>query len=412
MIINFKVNNFKGIEKEAIISSRASNKIKRDSKECSLVNNELKLLKTICIIGCNGSGKTSIVNALQTLQDFLRFPLRKMMDDDEDYAKYIQSLTEDELKRHLIKINTLTLGMQNINRKLDKTELEIELYIPKKNDNISGFYTYKLTYDKDYKTKGVILEKLTYRPKYEKRNILTLCKKSAIIESQIGTTVLYRNNSIKNKDIKYVDYYQTFIDEMLLNTNCFFNGATVDLRETLKNYKKEFINLCNIADDKIINVTIDENNDNRNLLFLNNKGNSLYFTQLSDGTKKIIILGSVIIEALENNSILFIDELEQSLHFSLATFLIKMIESKNSNNYTQLLFTTHSPLIALKMKNDQLYFINNHNDEYYFSNITNAIRSKLITKDQSIQKALFDNLLIKNPDTNKINLFLNNKDKK
>ena len=35
MIVSFKVNNYKGIEKEAIIHTRASNKIKRSKNKWS-----------------------------------------------------------------------------------------------------------------------------------------------------------------------------------------------------------------------------------------------------------------------------------------------------------------------------------------------------------------------------------------
>lgn len=409
VIINFKVNNFRGIEKEAVISSKASNKIKRESNKCSYINDKVKLLKTICLIGCNGSGKTSVLLAIQALQDYISFPFRKRVDKNDEYIKSIRSMSEQELKNYLLKLNTLSLGKQNINKYSDKTEIEIELYIPKRSENIEGFYTYKIVYDKDYKNKGVLLEKLSYRPKYEKKNIINLCKKENIIESQIGTTILYENNNIKNSDLKYIKYYKSFTDEMLNYTECYFNGASIDIKDMLENHNDDFIKLCNIADDKIINVTIDENNENRNLLFWNKNNKFLYFSQLSEGTRKIIILGSVIVKALENNSTILIDELEQSLHPALVKFLIRLITSKDSNNYTQLIFTTHSPILAFSLENDELYFINNHNDDYFFTNITNAIKLKIITKDQSRQKAWADDLLIKNPDDGKIESFIVNK---
>ena len=58
------------------------------------------------------------------------------------------------------------------------------------------------------------------------------------------------------------------------------------------------------------------------------------------------------------------------------------------------------------MQNDELYFIYNHSDDYFIINISQAIHRGIITKDQNIRKAWLDNLLIKNPDTKKINSFL------
>lgn len=407
MIVNLKVSNYKGIEKEAIISAKASNKIKRPKKKCSVISENIKLLKTICLIGCNGSGKTSVLSAIETLQSFLLFPFRKNIRESNEFVDYINSLSEEELKSYLIRFNTLDLGEQNINKKDEPTKIEIELFAPERENNISGFYTYKIMYNKEYKKNGVLQESLTYRKNFEKRNIINLSKSKNIIESQIGTSILYENNNdINKRKNKYIDYYKTFVDEIYKYTDCLFEGTTADIKKTYKNNKKIFIKLCNIADDKIVDVTIDENSKNRNLLFWNNHSNSLFFSQLSDGTKKVIILGSVIIEALNNNSTLLFDEIEQSLHPTLVDFLIELITSKEKNNYTQLIFTTHSPLLAFKLENDELYFINNHNDEYYFSNITNAIKSKIITKDQSRQKAWIDDLLIKNPDRKKIKLFI------
>ena len=409
MIINFTVNNYKGIEKSANIYAKASNKIKRTPNHYSNLSDKLKILKTICIIGCNGSGKTSILNAMETVQDFISFPFRKSIKDNDEFVNYIKSMNEEELKNYLVKLNTLDLGEQNINKRQEKTEIELEIYVPKREENIEGFYTYTLEYDRNYKKNGVLLEKLTYRPRYEKKNIINLSKKENIIESQIGTIILYENNHLKTKDIKYMNYYKSFADEVLNHISCCFDGATVNIHDMLNNYKKEFIELCNIADDKITNVTIDENSDSRDLLFWNNNNNYIYFSQLSEGTKKIIILGSIIINALKSNSVILIDELEQSLHPTLVAFLINLVNSKAKNNFTQLIFTTHSPFLAFTLENDQLYFINNHNNEYFFSNISNAIKNKIITKDQSRQKAWIDDLLIKNPDRKKIDLFIKNK---
>ena len=101
-----------------------------------------------------------------------------------------------------------------------------------------------------------------------------------------------------------------------------------------------------------------------------------------------------------------IDEIELSLHHSLVKFLVDLISVKNDHNYSQIIFTTHSPLLAFSSANDELYFIHNHNNEYFCSNISNAIKNKLLTKDQNMQKAWIDNILIKNPDDEKITNFL------
>ena len=80
-------------------------------------------------------------------------------------------MSEEQLKNYLLKINTLNLGEQNINKQNEPTTIEIELYAPKRKNNIAGFYTYKIIYDNNYKKQGVISEILNYRPEYTKKNI-------------------------------------------------------------------------------------------------------------------------------------------------------------------------------------------------------------------------------------------------
>lgn len=406
MIVSVKVDNFRGIENEANISAIASNKIKRDKNSCSYIDEKNKLLKKIGIIGCNGSGKTSLLSAIHTIQTYLSFPYRKDINNDDEFKNLLNTMSEKNLKDYLLKFNTLKLGPQNINRSEETTKIEIELYAPKRENNIPGFYKYIIEYDKNHSKNGVILEALYYREKINSKKFITLSKKNNIIESNISTTVLYENNNIKLENINYINYYKSFLDEIIEYTDCFFEGGSFNLKEFFNNHKKEFIKLCNIADDKITNITIDKNSNEVNILFWNNNNKYLYFTDLSEGTRKIIILGCTIINSLYNNSVSIIDEIEQSLHHSLTQFLIELISAKGDNNYSQIIFTTHSPLLAFSLSNDELYFIHNHDNNYYFSNITNAIKMKLITKDQNVQKACIDNILIKNPDNKTIYDFI------
>lgn len=408
MLLNLKVDNYKGVKNEINISSIASNKIKRSSNETSKICNNIKLLKNICLIGSNASGKTSILNAIETLQDFLMFPYRKKITNEKDYADFIENMSPEELKKFLIKFNTLQLGEQNNLRKNEKTIIEIELYIPKRKNNIPGIYKYTLIYKDDYYKNGVLMEKLEYKKSINtKSKIISL--RNNIIESEIGTAILYENNDNKsNENSIFIDYFKTFFEEMIDYTSCIDKKAGINLHDIVKNNKEQLIALTNIADEKIINISIDENNDKQQILFWNSKSTKLTFSQLSSGTKKIIILGSILLESLENNSLVLIDEIELSLHPSLAMFLINLNISKDCNHFSQLIFTTHSPFVAFSLSNDQLYYINNKNDQYSVSNINSAIKNGIITKDKNPQRAWLEDLLIKNPDTNKISNFLKN----
>ena len=253
MLLNLKIDNYKGVKEEINISGIASNKIKHQKDETSTVSDNVKILKNICLIGSNASGKTSILNAIETVQDYLLFPYRKKITGDEDYANFIKNMSPEELKNFLIKFNTLQLGEQNNLRQNEKTTIEIELYVPKRKNNISGIYKYTLLYKYDYSKNGVLMEKLEYKKSINhKEKIISLGNN--IIESEISTAILYENNDSKNKNISdFIDYYKTFFDEMIEYTSYIDKTAGANLLDVIKNNKEtltveektEFKKQCN-----------------------------------------------------------------------------------------------------------------------------------------------------------------------
>ena len=78
----------------------------------------------------------------------------------------------------------------------------------------------------------------------------------------------------------------------------------------------------------------------------------------STGTKKIEALSSYIIEALNEGKILFIDEIDTSLHFKLTRAIISMFINE-LNNKAHLIFTTHDlSLLDIKklFRKEQIWF--------------------------------------------------------
>lgn len=413
MLIRSKVCNFMGIEQEILISCLANNRIKRENNAIVDTPDGVNLLKNIGIIGNNGSGKTSILKAIATIQTFVTFPFRKSETNKKGFIEQIKSLPADILDQLLSSFNTLKLPSQNVNSSNNETIIELEFYIPQTENNISGYYTYMLRYDKDYNSHGVNEESLHFRRKFSSTKIYEIFSVKNNVESELGTTILYKNNTIsKTSDNSMIDYYTTFADEIMKKCEFIFNGFfdefEVDLISLYNKDKNRFVKLCNVVDDKISDVRIEKKDDEEVLYFINNKKNELQFRQLSTGTQKIIVLGNKIINAIEDNKSLFVDELEISLHPSLANFLISIMESSLKNSYSQLFFTTHSIYLAMKLDNDQLYYIDNKNDNYKILNIAQAIKMGIITKDKTLVSALVDDLLIKNPDAHKMLDFFKN----
>lgn len=406
MITRAVIKNFMGIENEIIINCLASNKIKRDYTPFVSTDDELNILKNIGIIGSNGSGKTSILNAFATIQTFVNFPFRKSANNNQKFIEQIKQLPQEMLDQILDDFNNLKLPTANINHSKEDTFISLEIYIPEDKQNISGYYNYSLLYDSDYKKNGIKEEKLTYRKKYNSKKDITIFCVNNIIESELGTTLLYKNNNL-NLSKDNIEYYDSIGNEIINKMDFIFGGDSVNLNYFYKKYKQLFDKLCNLADEKIVKTDIERINNKDIIIFLNKDNNKLYFEQLSVGTQKIIVLGCKLINSIENNRIVFVDELEMSLHPSLANFLVMVIQKLKKKAYNQLFFTTHSIDLAMQLDNDQLYYIDNKLNNYRFLNISEAIKTGVITKDKNIQRALAEDLLINNPNIDKINDFIN-----
>ncbi len=408
MIINVKMNNLQGIKKEIQLSAIAINKIKREKNQLSYLNEKSKVLKSLCIIGCNGSGKTSFIRGLLAVQNFISFPFRKSINESSNFIEQIKNLPENVIKDILENFNTLNLPEQNIENQNKKTSIEIELFIPKRKSNISGIYKYTLEYDSNYKKNGILLEKLVYKEKYESKKDIEIFTTVNNIESEIGTSMLYENNIIKNYDNntasafkEKMQYYKSFGNEILYHWYFSLNQDEdeIDINKAFTNNTKRFVDICKLADDKIIDISIATNQKNNEqfLKFWVNKNNFLYFSQLSKGTKKILILANKIFESMYRNDTIIIDEIESALHPQLANFLVNILSQNNEKNYAQLIFTTHSPILAFTMKDDQLVYINNKGNDYDFNSINGAVAKGVISKDKNPHKAWLEGLLIKNP---------------
>ena len=106
----------------------------------------------------------------------------------------------------------------------------------------------------------------------------------------------------------------------------------------------------------------------------------------SDGTRQLFSLIWPIVDAIYNEKILFIDEIENKLHFLIVEELLKLINSNIKNKKYQIFCTTHNiELINLDiLKKDQICFVEKDADQstefYKLSDIDLPIRKGLDIK--------------------------------
>ena len=411
MIIRAVVKNSVGIEGEVTLNCIANNKIKRKKgfnvyKE---VEDDVKILHTLGIIGCNGSGKTSIIYSIMALVDFANFPFRKSnshLKKTLEKLKKINELNPNNIDDILNKINNLNLPQTNVNHKDEDTFISLEIYVPNQKDYIAGYYTYSITYDSNYHKNGVKKEQLLYRKKYNSTKVVNIFEVENVFESELGTAILYENNTINNNINPNIAYYKTFYDNLNnISSDC-GGGLGINLIKFYNKHKELLQELCHLADSTLVEPKLEKKDGEKDIVFVNSKGNKLNFEDLSSGTQKVIIIGCKLIYAMFDGKTMFIDEIENSLHFSLAYFLVSFLERIKKETYGQLIFTTHSSLLISVLDNDQIYYINNADGNYSVLTVNDAIKMKIINKDKNLTSAIFDGALIKNPDQIVIQKFL------
>lgn len=107
----------------------------------------------------------------------------------------------------------------------------------------------------------------------------------------------------------------------------------------------------------------------------------------SEGTKKLLYLIPIILDALNNGTALWIDEFDARLHPRLSQRIVDLFNSVESNpNNAQLIFITHDIglLKPYKLRRDQIAFV--EKDKKGCSTLSTLVQFKGVRNDASFDK--------------------------
>lgn len=362
MFTKIIIENILGINNKIEMNFMATPKKKEKKETIVEIEKNVNVNKINGIIGANASGKTSIINSLLELRVFLaQYEIidNAKKKNDENILKLLSS---DDF-----------LPDRNIENLEKNSEITLEMFIP--TGEIPGFYTYSLILNDEK-----LNEKLIYRKKFRS-------KKSKIIEnyytdskrSDIGYKCFYKDSILKdyekvgkqlvNKFNDTLRYYNTFY-KYYIGDSIYPMGITnfdyINIEETvnfIKNNEDIIVKLLKIVDSKIVRVVFenDENGDEV-VRFVTKNDKKLDIWNLSTGTNRTLQLLIMILKTINNNGIMLCDEIETALHKELVQLIIKLF--LKSNNYSQLIFTTHLPEILDEenMRNDQKFYLSSEKD--------------------------------------------------
>ncbi|MBW2631653.1 MAG: ATP-binding protein [Deltaproteobacteria bacterium] len=92
---------------------------------------------------------------------------------------------------------------------------------------------------------------------------------------------------------------------------------------------------------------------------------ALDFDEESAGTRKLFAMAGPWLDVLDNGLVLFVDELDTSLHPLLVRFLLNLLHNPETNKHNaQLVFTTHDTTVLDQtlMRRDQVWFVEKDNE--------------------------------------------------
>lgn len=375
MLLNFKIKNFRSIKDEIVLDLQATSD-KTMLAQATFEKGDISFLKSAAIYGYNASGKSNVLKAfsvfrMMILESLLRSNIPKNLPNEffklstetEDKSSFFEAtfLIEEEVFIYGFEIDKKIICKEWLKQKKgNKTLFERNKQKIESNKNYFKEATKSL---KDQTGERVLfLSVLSSNNKPISKKIIEFIQKTNIISgTKRGATLDYTfkeflNNSKRAEKIKeFISKADFGVEDIQANEEMISSREVTNIPDNFK----ELL----FKDDSSI--------AQRNLKFLHNKFDKKgsktgskaldFFSEESEGTQQMFALSAPIIDTLEKGHILFIDEIDSSLHPILCQYLITIFNSKKKNpKNAQLIFTTHdiSFLDEKFLRRDQIYFTN------------------------------------------------------
>lgn len=394
MLIEFSIQNFRQFYDKAVFSMQKG--LKRDQLDTiifSRADKEYALLPSKVIYGVNASGKTSLILSIKLLKKMI---LKGDIESDETLYNLLplchflheDSSFFDPFRIHIAFIDNETrfdyeVGIVNIEKK-DKPNCEVE-YESLSIDKINVF-------KRD--NTGVIFNKEHYnriKGYFNNASIDYLLASEEMYHNNINGTSIFTSWFQLNSDL-IIRIKEWFSQKLIVIENLDsikFDISSYKSEEEKKNvafYNQLILSLVKQADFGPQNIKLEIDKTSGETLLMstyqihnsNHSFNSVAVrSEITEslGTLKLIKFLAPFINALINGSVLFIDELDSSIHPEVIAGIIKVFSNPDVNDLgAQLIFSTHNPVLLNKnlFRRDEIVFV--EKDEETF-------KSKIFTLD-------------------------------
>lgn len=343
MVLEITLTNFFSINEKITLDLQAANIQTKEARALDgnifSVGNE-RLLKTVAIYGANASGKSNIIKAVEAAVDIIL--------DSHNY-------NEGD-----------SFGFKPF--KFGEKNAPSEFYIRFIVNGIEHEYSFTCTRDE------IITESLYYYPKgrkalifsrderkaggkKEKYEFTTVIRRPMDVASNTSRKTLFLSRASQMDREKAKEVYRWFNEQLVFS---YRGNTSVTTDRFLGDNKDAVLRALKAADSDIVEFTYKDGE----LTTFHRRNPSLPFdfnTEESEGTKILFRIMLTVMDVVRNNKVMFLDEVETSLHTRLVEYLINLFHNSRS---AQLVFTTHNThlLDMTRFRKDQIFFVNKRDD--------------------------------------------------
>lgn len=385
MLISFSIENFRSIASEQSLSLVAGSSSKKKNDISFPTDNSLAphLLRSACLFGSNGAGKSSCVLAMDFFRDFVissakntqegeAIPVTSFkLDDDFSNAPTnleISFIHEETFYQYGFSVNEERVFGEWLYMKPNAADTRTRTLFQREYDDEENQYHW---YVNDTHVKGQ----------------KTLWKDSTRHNALFLSTAIQLNSESLRAPF---DWIQRYLRIMTSPERLSHSFTAKKCHED--GWKDKVLSLLNSTDIRIDDIETDSKElvfDDADFEILSpearaqlneqlkkskafrysvktyhtdKKGHKIAFDlhEESDGSQLIFSLAGPWLDVLENGYTLIVDELHNSLHPNALKFLVKMFHDPEINkNNAQVIFTSHETSVMSKgfMHQDQIWFL-------------------------------------------------------
>lgn len=343
MVLEIALVNFFSINEKITLDLQAANIQTKEAR--ALEGNTFsaggeRLLKTVAIYGANASGKSNIIKAVKVAVDMIldshnynegdRFGFKPFKFGGNDapsefYIRFIVNEIEHEYSFSCTREEIITESLY---------------YYPKGRK--------ALIFSRDERKSG---------GKKEKYEFTTVIRRPMDVASNTSRKTLFLSRASQMDRDKAKEIYRWFNEQLVFS----YRGNTSVVTDSfLGDNKDAVLRVLKAADSDIVEFSYKDGE----LTTFHRRNPSLPFdfnTEESEGTKILFRIMLTVMDVVRNNKVMFLDEVETSLHTRLVEHLINLFHNSRS---AQLVFTTHNThlLDMTRFRKDQIFFVNKRDD--------------------------------------------------